>query len=175
MNEPSVGSKCCARLTGPLNDREQSSGTPAAARAAPSVPPLNLHGKEGIDGSSPSESLNNALQMGTQCCLKWRHGRFAGTRRVHLGTSGHSRARTSRDTTPIVLDARHSVPLVTRRAQRASQPCARMTGVDEGVIHVDFVRTGRADLADCLRDTVLVATGSCKRPLADIHCAAPWR
>ena len=30
MNEASVGSKCCARLTRPLNDREQSSGTPAA-------------------------------------------------------------------------------------------------------------------------------------------------
>jgi hypothetical protein len=34
MNEASVGSKCCARLTRSLNDREQSSGTPAA-RAPP--------------------------------------------------------------------------------------------------------------------------------------------
>ena len=36
------------------------------------LPPQNFHGKEGVDGSSPSEGLHKALQMGMQCCLRWR-------------------------------------------------------------------------------------------------------
>jgi hypothetical protein len=34
----------------------------ANARPCPPVPPLNLHGKEGVDGSSPSEGSTKALQ-----------------------------------------------------------------------------------------------------------------
>jgi hypothetical protein len=34
--------------------------------------PLHVHGKEGVDGSSPSEGLN-ALQVSTLCCLIRQH------------------------------------------------------------------------------------------------------
>ena len=37
---------------------------PGTARPCPPIPPLNLHGKEGVDGSSPSEGFESALQMG---------------------------------------------------------------------------------------------------------------
>src|SRR6266545_1300230 len=60
----------------------------------------HLHGKEGVDGSSPSEGLKKSpanrhvvlpAVAGFRC--------FVGTRRVHFGTGGHSRAHaTSRDT-----------------------------------------------------------------------------
>ena len=36
----------------------------ANVRPCPPVPPLNLHGKEGVDGSSPSEGFEKSLQMG---------------------------------------------------------------------------------------------------------------
>jgi hypothetical protein len=39
-------------------------------RACAPVPSQNLHGKEGVDGSSPSEGfLRKALQNGLYCCL----------------------------------------------------------------------------------------------------------
>ena len=34
----------------------------ASARPCPPVPPRNLHGKEGVDGSSPSEGFTKLLQ-----------------------------------------------------------------------------------------------------------------
>jgi hypothetical protein len=37
---------------------------PAGARPCPPIPPLNLHGKEGVDGSSPSEGSAKAPQTG---------------------------------------------------------------------------------------------------------------
>ena len=40
----------------------------ADARPETPVPPLNLHGKEGVDGSSPSEVLKD-LQIDIVCCL----------------------------------------------------------------------------------------------------------
>jgi hypothetical protein len=63
------------------------------ARACTPLPPKNFHGKEGVDGSSPSEGLhkfpaNGHIVLATMA----RFGRFAGTRRVHFWTGGHSRA-----------------------------------------------------------------------------------
>jgi hypothetical protein len=43
----------------------------ARARPCPPVPPLNLHGKEGVSGSSPEEGLKY-LQISFFCCLVWR-------------------------------------------------------------------------------------------------------
>ena len=61
---------------------------------------LSLHGKEGVDGSSPSEGFAKSPANGhvvLPASAKIR--RAAGTKRVHFGTDGHSRARaTSRDT-----------------------------------------------------------------------------
>ena len=77
-------------------------GTPPCPR----VSPLNLHGKEGVDGSSPSEGLRKSPANGwlvLPAMARFRH--FAGTRRVHFGNGGHSRARaTSRDTARNVLE-----------------------------------------------------------------------
>jgi len=44
---------------------------PAATRAYPRVPPQNLNGKEGVDGSSPSEGfiLTKYLQISEYRCL----------------------------------------------------------------------------------------------------------
>jgi hypothetical protein len=42
----------------------------ASARPCPPVPPLNLHGKEGVDGSSPSE-LGNAVNGGFVFLVQW--------------------------------------------------------------------------------------------------------
>ena len=68
--------------------------------------PEEFHGKEGVDGSSPSEACTKALQMGIlvlPAMAKFR--RFAGTRRVHFGTGGHSRARAaSRGTAKDMLE-----------------------------------------------------------------------
>jgi hypothetical protein len=36
----------------------------ASARPCPPVPPHNLHGKEGVDGSSPSEGFAKAPEIG---------------------------------------------------------------------------------------------------------------
>jgi len=59
-----------------------------------------LHGKEGVDGSSPSEGLRKSPASGDFVLPVEAGFRGpAGTRRVHFGTGGHSRARaTSRDT-----------------------------------------------------------------------------
>ena len=74
-------------------------------RACTPLPPLNFHGKEGVDGSSPSEGLHKSPANGhvvLPAMAKFR--RLAGTRRVHFGTGGHSRAHaTSRDAASSVL------------------------------------------------------------------------
>jgi hypothetical protein len=49
--------------------------------------PEMFHGKEGVDGSSPSEACTKALQEAVFCCLGVIR-LVAGTRRVHFGTSG---------------------------------------------------------------------------------------
>src|SRR5215211_5647615 len=53
----------------------------------------HLHGKEGVDGSSPSEGLHRSPANGP--ILLSALARFplsAGTRRAHFGTGEHSRA-----------------------------------------------------------------------------------
>jgi len=66
----------------------------AGARACPPLPCVNLHGKEGIDGSSPSEGSAQALQIGIFVVFPdaapaargyetgtfWTRGALAGTR-----------------------------------------------------------------------------------------------
>jgi hypothetical protein len=59
--------------------------------------PQNLDGKEGVDGSSPSEGLHERPANGyVMLPAMARFGFFAGTRRVHFGladTRGHTRRR----------------------------------------------------------------------------------
>jgi len=51
-------------------------------------------GKEGVGGSSPPEGLRKSPANGhTVLSVLARFRLFAGTRRVHFGTGGHSRAR----------------------------------------------------------------------------------
>src|SRR6266536_4404277 len=61
----------------------------------------------GVDGSSPSEGLSKGPANGhfmLPAAARFRF--FAGTRRVHFGTGGHSTARaTSRDTAWNALEA----------------------------------------------------------------------
>ena len=71
----------------------------------------HLHGKEGVDGSSPSEGLHKSLaNRHFVLPVMARLRVFAGTRRVHFGASGHSRSRpTSRGTRGLlaILDREH--------------------------------------------------------------------
>src|SRR6266540_1488686 len=78
----------------------------ASDRACTRLPLQNFHGKEGVDGSSPSEGLSKSPANGHIVLPAMaRFGFFAGTRRVHFGTGGHSRARaTFRDTARDVLE-----------------------------------------------------------------------
>jgi hypothetical protein len=69
----------------------------------------SLHGKEGVDGSSPSEGLYKSPANGLMLSsVPTQFGLVAGTRRVHFGTSGHARASApSRGTSSNVLEAVH--------------------------------------------------------------------
>ena len=60
----------------------------ARARPCPPVPPQNLHGKEGVDGSSPSEGFGKALQIAMWRCLRGEH---ADTFRHICGTRDAAR------------------------------------------------------------------------------------
>jgi hypothetical protein len=52
------------------------------------------HGKEGVDGSNPSEGLKKRPANGHFVLPGVARFRLvAGTRRVHFGTSGHAQAR----------------------------------------------------------------------------------
>ena len=80
----------------------------ANARACPPVPPQNLHGKEGVDGSSPSEGLNKVpanRHFVLPCCeVSILHGYETGG--TYLGTGGHFRTASSRgrDCPRVVLE-----------------------------------------------------------------------
>ena len=66
----------------------------ARALPCPPLPPLNLHGKEGDDGSSPSEGFRKKpCKWAFVLSVQTPRRRLAGTRRVHFRTSGHSQAR----------------------------------------------------------------------------------
>src|SRR6266511_580108 len=103
--------------------------------------PRPQNGKEGVDGSSPSEGSVKCLQMGMYCCLPRRIlDPSRVTKRVHFGTGGHSRARaTSRDSASVVLetrgrDRRHGKTLQTgtrvARAGAKLSPSFAREGVD---------------------------------------------
>src|SRR6266487_3607837 len=56
----------------------------------------NPHGKEGVDGSSPSEGFcTKVLQIGILCCLRWRGLHASRVRDGYIlglaGTRGHAR------------------------------------------------------------------------------------
>ena len=81
----------------------------AIARPCPPLPPQNLHGKEGVSGSSPEEGLPKSPANGHLCCLRWRDfdasrvpdGYILG----RAGTRGHARRRATRPETC----SRHSI------------------------------------------------------------------
>ena len=60
---------------------------------------FGAHGKEGVDGSSPSEGfMKRPAKSGFLLSAQTSRRHLAGTRRVHFRTRGHSRVRsTSRD------------------------------------------------------------------------------
>jgi hypothetical protein len=89
-----------------------------SARPCPLVPPRNLHGKEGVDGSSPSEGFNiKYLQIGMYRCLRWRAIRPRGYETgTHSGTGGHSRARATSG-----VASRHT-PIKRRSARSGKSP-----------------------------------------------------
>ena len=82
-----------------LEDSICRKNVPASVRPCPPVPPLNLHGKEGVDGSSPSEGFTKALQNGLYCCRSGYDSILAGTKRIQVpglvGTRGQAQRRTS--------------------------------------------------------------------------------
>jgi hypothetical protein len=60
----------------------------AGARPCPSVPPLNFHGKEGVDGSSPSEGFRKGPHIGHLCPLIWHQCRSRGHKTDTSSASG---------------------------------------------------------------------------------------
>jgi len=90
---------------------------PSQTRACPDVPPRNLNGKEGVDGSSPSEGLRQKpCKWG--CCVAC--GGIPSASRVRDGyTFGHWRAfADTRDLWRRL--ARRSVPAMELRDPRIS-------------------------------------------------------
>jgi hypothetical protein len=84
-------------------------------------------GKEGVDGSSPSEGLYKCPANGHVALpAVARFGHLAGTRRVHFGTGGHSWAsatsRGLRDGVREKLDRNHRVEKFRRRGPNARAP-----------------------------------------------------
>jgi len=97
---------------------------PAATRACPRVPPQNLNGKEGIDGSSPSEGLRqNPCNCGCiVACVGAPEPRGYETG-THFGDGGHSRTRA---TSGVVL--RHG-PSLPWSCAILESPCMRAPSV----------------------------------------------
>src|SRR5215212_4559710 len=84
------------QIAGRRNRRKQAKSVAVGCHRLPR--PQN--GKEGVDGSSPSEGLHKGPANGHVVLPAMARFRLvAGTRRVHFGTGGHLRTRaTSRDT-----------------------------------------------------------------------------
>src|SRR5919106_1493716 len=120
------------RISSPSNSPICRRNCVASDRACTRVTPQNLHGKEGVDGSSPSEGLHKSPANGhvvLPAMAKFR--RLAGTRRVHFGTGGHSRAHaTSRDAASSVLKRLDRDLLLKKLLQTGSRrcPCRRNPG-----------------------------------------------
>src|SRR6266540_6130268 len=94
--------------------------------------PRPQNGKEGVDGSSPSEGLPKRPANGhlvLPAMARFRH--FTGTRRVHFGTGGHSRARaTSRDTAWDVLETLDRDHSLEKFLQAGGRRCPRWRDAD---------------------------------------------
>src|SRR5437667_12601078 len=74
------------RISGPSNGAICRRMCVASDRACTRVTLRNLHGKEGVDGSSPSEGLQKYPANGHMMLSAVARFRgFAGTRRVHFG------------------------------------------------------------------------------------------
>ena len=90
------------------------------------------HGKEGVDGSSPSEGLHKSPANGhvvLPAVARFRF--FAGTRRVHFGTGGHSRARTtSRGTAWNVLETLDCEHALEKFLQTGGRSCPHWREAD---------------------------------------------
>ena len=69
------------RMSSVSNDRICRRNRVADDRACTRVTPRNLHGKEGVDGSSPSEGFEKCRKQALSCCLFVEH---ADTNRTHL-------------------------------------------------------------------------------------------
>ncbi len=75
----------------------------ASARPCLPVPPLNLHGKEGVNGSSPLEGFVRNPANGSFCCLPRRSASVSRVRDGYIfgrpGTRGHARPYATNATT----------------------------------------------------------------------------
>jgi hypothetical protein len=106
--------------------RGYETGTSARARAG------TRDGKEGVDGSSPSEGLYKSPANGYLVLpVMARLGLFAGTKRVHFGTGGHARAHaTSRDTAWNVLEMLDPDHLLRKLLQTGDLRCPSWRDAD---------------------------------------------
>jgi hypothetical protein len=94
----------------------------ASARLCPPVPPLDLHGKEGVDGSSPSEgSREKPCKLGcvVACsgidqAARVQNGYKVRDGRALAGTSGHSRPLSPSDLSRGLSDSRLKAPAKQR-------------------------------------------------------------
>jgi hypothetical protein len=91
-----------------------------------------IYGKEGVDGSSPSEGLLESPANGHIVLPAMaRFGFFAGTRRVHFGTGGHSRAfATSPDLRHDlfeILDRDHRLGKFLQTGSGVARLCAKLS------------------------------------------------
>jgi hypothetical protein len=107
-----------------------------------------FRGKEGVDGSSPSEGLYKSPANGLMLLsAPTKFEVAAGTRRVHFGTGGHSRASApSRDTSWNVLETVHCGHSLGKLLQIGSWRCPprrdadsllRLEGVSERATHAE--------------------------------------
>ena len=145
---------------------------PARDRACTPVPPPDLHGKEGVDGSSPSEGFDiKSLQIGIWCCLRWRTIKASRVRNGYTSwelavTRGHGRRLASHRDTPRSSDeALRKIPLHTGTRDcligREREPLPGDRGSRPGWLQFkgNAVRRGRSKRRPVSRDGLVGEDG----------------
>ena len=131
-----------------------------------------LHGKEGVDGSSPSEGFDiKSLQIGIWCCLRWRTIKASRVRNGYTSwelavTRGHGRRLASHRDTPRSSDeALRKIPLHTGTRDcligREREPLPGDRGSRPGWLQFkgNAVRRGRSKRRPVSRDGLVGEDG----------------
>jgi len=145
---------------------------PAMTRPCPRFPALNENGKEGVDGSSPSEGFDiKSLQIGIWCCLRWRTIKASRVRNGYTSwelavTRGHGRRLASHRDTPRSSDeALRKIPLHTGTRDcligREREPLPGDRGSRPGWLQFkgNAVRRGRSKRRPVSRDGLVGEDG----------------